>query len=419
MIRPEAPAPMLRRGPRPLLIHLMLAANSPASDAKSKSFAAGSSASKRSLADGESAPTGPDLELLAEIAAYRRHPYVRDLPDAALLWQEGETRLLDYGPDGGVPALFVPSLINRGTILDLTEERSLLRWLSRRGVRPMLVEWGWPGPRERGFTIADYITRRLEPALAQAARHGGGKVALMGYCMGGLLSIAAALRRPEQVGALGLIATPWDFQAADQEQAAQVADLARRFDPAIRATGTLPIDAIQLAFAGVEPGAVARKFRKFGAMPQDDEEARLFVAIEDWVNDGVPLAGPVALECLQGWYGENSPARGLWRVRGEAVRPEALTLPVLLVIPQRDRIVPPQSVAPLAACLSHARVLELPGGHVSIVAGPRAPGLLWQPLLEWLQVAALPGNAAAKRPRQGSASRTKAGRNARSRAEDC
>jgi pimeloyl-ACP methyl ester carboxylesterase len=45
----------------------------------------------------------------------------------------------------------------------------------------------------------------------------------MGYCMGGLLCIAAALRRPEQVAALGLITTPWDFHAADTEHATRVA----------------------------------------------------------------------------------------------------------------------------------------------------------------------------------------------------
>ena len=403
MIRPGAPAPMLRRGPRPLLMHLMLhlasPENSPPSEPSSTAYDGVSSASKPNLASlgarlgamrganlGASAPASLDPAFLAGLAAYRRHPFVRDVPDPPILWQDGETCLLDYGADGddGMPALFVPSLVNRGSILDLTEEHSMLRWLSRHGVRPMLVEWGWPGPVERNFTITDYIARRLEPAMEKAASLGGGRVTLLGYCMGGLFCIAAARHRPDLVAALGLIATPWDFHATGPAPAQAAASLAQRFAGAIERTGTLPIDAIQLAFAGIDPPSVARKFARFGALDQSDERTRLFVAIEDWLNDGVPLAGPVARECLLGWYGENRPAHGNWQVGGSAVDPAQLTLPTLLAIPQRDRIVPPESAASLATSIRQARVLELPGGHVSIVAGPRAQELLWEPLRHWL-----------------------------------
>ena len=396
---------MLRRGPRPLLMHLMLAQTSPGSEASSPNFAPESSDSRPHQDGAASPPSGLDPATLAGIAAYRRHPFARDLPDPAVLWQEGESRLLDFGPEGGVPVLFVPSLVNRGYILDLTRERSMLRWLSGHGIRPMLMEWGWPGAAERRFGMTDYITRRLEPALAEAARHCAGRIVLVGYCMGGLFCIALARRCPDQIAALGLLATPWDFHGTSDRQPSRLAKLSRHFETLIELTGTLPIDAIQLAFASVEPAAVARKFRSFGAMPQDDERTRLFVAIEDWLNDGVPLAGPVALECLQGWYGENQPARGLWRVAGETVHPRALGLPVLLAIPQRDHIVPPASAAPLVAAFDRARVLELPGGHVSIVAGPRAPSLLWEPLLAWLRDAAVPAASARRRPRK--AGRTK------------
>jgi polyhydroxyalkanoate synthase len=41
----------------------------------------------------------------------------------------GGASLRDYG-GRGAPILFVPSLINPPTILDLSPERSLLRWLA-------------------------------------------------------------------------------------------------------------------------------------------------------------------------------------------------------------------------------------------------------------------------------------------------
>ena len=392
MTRPDAPGPMLRRGPRPLLLHLTTSL-SQLSGMSSRSFAAGSSGSKP--VDGNEAgqhqpdhrPSGwvQDWALIAGIAAYRRHPYSRTLADPPSLWEHGEARLLDYGPLDGIPVLFVPSLINRGSILDLMEQNSLLRWLSARGIRTMLLEWGWPGAEERGFDTGAYVARRLEPAIAAAVVACGRRVVLAGYCMGGLFCVAAALRRPEQVSGLALIATPWDFHAIEREVPASMQALVQHLDALVAPSGTLPIDAIQFLFAGVDPAAIARKYREFGASPQDTDRARLFVAIEDWANDGVPLAGPVAAECLRDWYGQNLPGRGLWQVGGQPMRPELLALPSFAAIPQKDSIVPAPSAAALAEAIPGAVVLSLTGGHISLVAGPRAPGLLWEPLREWLR----------------------------------
>ena len=87
----------------------------------------------------------------------------------------------------------------------------MLRWLAAHGVHPYLLDWGWPGEVERSFSLTDYIAGRLERAIAAMP----GPVVLAGYCMGGLLALAAALRLPDKVSALALLATPWDFHAAD------------------------------------------------------------------------------------------------------------------------------------------------------------------------------------------------------------
>ena len=107
-----------------------------------------------------------DRALIAGIAAYRADPYVREMRDPPAVWEESETRLLDYGGSG--PAvLFVPSLINRAYILDLMEGGSMLRWLAGQGAHPYLLDWGWPGEVEREFSLTDYIAGRLERALAE------------------------------------------------------------------------------------------------------------------------------------------------------------------------------------------------------------------------------------------------------------
>jgi poly(3-hydroxyalkanoate) synthetase len=321
-----------------------------------------------------------DRELIAGIAAYRRHPWRRDLPDPPILWNEGGSRLLDFGGDGPV-LLLVPSLVNRASVLDLAPDRSLARFLVGQGLRVLLLDWGWPGGVERRFTLTDYIAGRLERAMVAA----GGRVVLAGYCMGGLLAVAAAQRRPDLVAALALLATPWDFHAADPERAAELGRLAPLLEPAMAVAGTLPVDLLQVMFALFDPFSVAAKYRAFGRLDQDSDRARLFVALEDWLNDGVPLAAPVARECLTGWYGANAPGRGCWTVAGLAVTPAALDLPCFVAVPARDRIVPPESARPLAAQIRGAVLHEPAAGHIGMVAGSLAEVALWRPLLAWLR----------------------------------
>ena len=358
---------MRRRGPRPLGLHLMLSSPRPSSGAPSPSLNAG---------------CNPNAAFVRGIAAYRRHPYHRTLPDPPVIWAEGGSRLLDYGRAGGAgrPVLFVPSLINRAYILDLAEERSMLRFLVEGGVRPLLLDWGWPGAVERGFTLTDAIARRLEPAMAATP----GPFVLAGYCMGGLLALAAALRNPGRLAGLALLATPWDFHAPDPAAGRMAAAALATLGPVL-ARGTLPVDVLQAMFAAGDAPAVAARYRAFPDLDPASERARMFVALEDWLADGVPLPAPVAEECLGGWYGDNTPGAGRWRVGGERVDPAALRIPTLIALPAQDRIVPPESAAALARLIPHATVLRPAAGHVGMVAGSHARAELWERLLPWLQ----------------------------------
>ena len=117
MPRPEAPAPLSRRGPRPLLLHLSLAW------LKSSSLTAASlnwsSVWPSSLPETEAAPPlhdalaqtlAADRALIAGIAAYRADPYTRQMADppcrvgggripAAGLWRRGAGRAVRAQPD--------------------------------------------------------------------------------------------------------------------------------------------------------------------------------------------------------------------------------------------------------------------------------------------------------------------------------
>jgi poly[(R)-3-hydroxyalkanoate] polymerase subunit PhaC len=339
-------------------------------------------------------------ELFAKgLEAYRRHPYCRSTEEARVVWQEGTTRLLDYGDAAGVrPVLIVPSLINRYTIVDLLPERSFVRFLRDAGLRPLVVDWDEPGEAEHGFGLDDYIAGRLNRAAGAAIELADGPIAVIGYCMGGLLALALAQRRIEQIAGLALLATPWDFHAERAEQAqllGTVIDAAASGD-------ALPLWVIQSLFLSLNPFLAERKFIRFAGLDSESETARDFVALEDWLNDGVPLAGGVARDCARSWYRDNEPGRGIWKVAGQTIDPHGFNRPALLVVPRRDRIVPPRSAEALGAALPSITLIRPPLGHIGMMSAAAAPGMVWKPITDWLYgcFATGPSRARCRRPTQ-------------------
>lgn len=400
---PGPPGP--RQGPRPLALHLTSATGAWMSSRAGLpllksgllpwrpefALAGGTLSLALAGAKSDAFAAALDAELtrraalfLDGVERYRHHPYRRDLPEPPVLWQDGTTRLLDYRPSGGPPVLVVPSLINRAYILDLAPGQSLLRHLSAQGLRPLLIDWGAPGPVERGFGLGAYIVERLEPAAEIARQASGAVPAVLGYCMGGLLALALAVRRPELVRALALLATPWRFHAERAEQARLLGVLAAPIARSYANLGEVPVDVLQALFAAQDPLLALRKFSRFAAMPQDSAAAQGFVALEDWLNDGVPLAIPVARECLGGWYGEDLPGRGLWCVDDKPILPRKVDVPALVVVPGQDRIVPPATAAVLADIMPQAERLMPPAGHIGMIIGRDAPAAVWAPLGAWL-----------------------------------
>jgi len=324
------------------------------------------------------------------ILAYRTMPSRARLKPPPTIWQSGGSRLLDYGATSkkaanGPPLLFVPSLINRAYILDLTKTRSLMRFLANKGYRPLLVDWGETGPSERDLTLDDYITDRLASALSAACDLTGRPVTVAGYCMGGLLGLALAQLCPDQVRALVLLATPWDFAAMDTGKTRMLQAMAPGLEQMLDVTGVMPVDVLQAMFASLDPQLTPAKFQAFAALDRQSTPAHAFVALEDWVNDGVPLAGPVARACLINWYVNNDTGRGQWCVGGQNIRPENISMPTLVVAPKRDHIVPPGTVLPLGRNIEEATILHVDAGHVGMIAGAGGKKKLYEPLAAWLK----------------------------------
>ncbi|NVK17184.1 MAG: alpha/beta fold hydrolase [Methylocystaceae bacterium] len=319
------------------------------------------------------------------VKTYHNHPYQRVVGDVATIWQDGETRLLDYGgSDDGPVVLAVPSLINKSYILDLNEDQSFMRYVAQHGLRSFLIDWGDVGTAEKTMGLEDYVMGRLNRCLDEVIKQTGRPVCLVGYCMGGVLTTALTVMEPDKVAGLVLMATPWDFHAGQGRHKQVIQAYQLQLRSIINMMGVLPIDVIQALFAAIDPYGILQKFERFSKMVPDSLEAQKFVAMEDWLNDAVPLSGPVAEECLFDWYIDNRPVSGKWEMDGHFIDPQDIICPTLLFVPEKDRIVPVESALALAPLIQNAKVEKLPAGHIGMVTGRKAKEALYLPLCKWL-----------------------------------
>src|SRR5690606_19235715 len=106
-------------------------------------------------------------------------------------------------------------------IYDLMAERSWVRFLNAKGFQVYLVNWGAPGFRDAHLSIDTYVNHWLAAAVQQVQRHSGQQqLSLVGYCMGGLLTLLYAGAQHNAVAAnagqirnIVTIASPIDFHA--------------------------------------------------------------------------------------------------------------------------------------------------------------------------------------------------------------
>jgi polyhydroxyalkanoate synthase len=287
-------------------------------------------------------------------------------PPAAVAGALGAT-LRDYG-GAGPSVLFVPSLINPPSILDLPG-RSLLRWLAAQGrVRPLLLDWGWEVEARSALSVAGHVDEIVLPLIEKL----GEAPALVGYCLGGTMALAAAAA--SGAPAAVAIAAPWRFSGFPDEARAMLARLWAGAEATSRALGCLPMEVLQSAFWSLDPGRTVAKFEAFADMEEGSAEARSFVTLEDWANDGPPLPHAAAKELFEDLFARDVTGRGAWVLPD----PGALPCPVLDIVSTTDRIVPAASAA------GAGERLELAQGHVGMVVGGRAKAALWEPLAAWL-----------------------------------
>jgi len=326
---PDKCAPQHERAPRPLPLFLELV---------------------RSVGEKE-----PELARAAldGLAKYERAERLKGRPRRPTATQVGPAALHDFGGEGQ-PAVLVPSLINPPHVLDLDEEVSLCIAVAGMGRRALLLDWG--NARHRAdLDIGGHVERLLVPLLEDL----GEPAALIGYCLGGTMAVAAA--NFTEVERVATIAAPWRFAGYPKDSRSSLAELWKAARLAADRLNVLPMEVLQAAFWSLDPHRTVSKFARFAEIETGSPDALRFVTLEDWANEGEPLPLPAARELIEDLFGSDLPGRGEWKIASRTTT-DAISAPLLNFTSSHDRITPDSSAA-------HGDREEIAAGHVGMVVG--------------------------------------------------
>ena len=165
------------------------------------------------------------------------------LSPGKVVYQNELMQLLQFEPTTDKvhkrPLLIFPPWINKYYILDLTPEKSFVKWAVARGFTVFVVSWVNPDPRLAMKTFEDYMFEGVYDALDAIEKATGEKeVNAIGYCIGGTLLASTlahmAAKKDERIKSATFFATQVDFTEAGDLQVfideEQIADLERQME---------------------------------------------------------------------------------------------------------------------------------------------------------------------------------------------
>lgn len=352
---------------------------------------------KRSLRDGAKMAGG--LQKLAQIRD--DDVQIAQTPKDEVFHSDKVT-LYRYRPLPGIeprtgPILIVYSLIGRYTVIDLQEDRSLVRNLLARGGDIYVVDWGNPSRADRFLTIDDYVDGQLADCVDHICRETGeDSITLLGICEGGTFATAFAALHPDKVRNLILTVTPIDFHAdADHNDRGQgYINLWTRslkpedIDDLVESFGNLPGEVMASVFEMITPVRSMTKYnRDLLDIVGDQDRLLNFLRMEKWLADRPHHAGEAAKQWLKDLYHQNKLVKGEFEISGRAVDLRDVTMPVLNIFAQGDHIVPSacsSALGPLVGSDDYTEV-PLPGGHIGVFVSAKSQGLVGDAIVSWLR----------------------------------
>jgi polyhydroxyalkanoate synthase subunit PhaC len=300
------------------------------------------------------------------------------LSPGKVIYQNELMQLIQYAPATEkvlkVPLLIMPPWINKFYILDLTPDKSFIKWCVDQGITVFCMSWVNPDERlaERGFD--DYMREGPLRALDVVQEiTGEPQVHAIGYCVGGtLLAITLAHLAAEgskRVKSMTLFTAQVDFTyagdlkvfAADE---AQIAMVERQMAERGYLEGKKMANAFNLLRSNdlIWPYVINNYLKGREPMPFD---------LLYWNSDATRMPRANHSFYLRHCYLENQLAKGEMEIAGEKIDLKQITVPVYNLATREDHIAPARSVYFGSSFFSGPVRFVLAGsGHIAGVVNP-------------------------------------------------
>ncbi|HMH51577.1 MAG TPA: alpha/beta fold hydrolase [Candidatus Acidoferrum sp.] len=306
------------------------------------------------------------------------------------IYRTNKSRLYRYQSrrEHATPVLFVPNLgISRPYIFDLLPGGSFVEHMTGKGFDFYLLDWGVFGPEDNGLTFEECVVKIL-PKMARKVLEtsGADSLSVLGYCMGAPLSISFVASHPEvpvrnyidmagpidfsQVGMFGLWLDRKHFNV----------------DRFVDTLGAVPADLVKAGFKLLKPTMDLSTNLNLWWNSWNDKYVEGFNALNKWANEYVAFPGEFFRQWVRDFYQGNKLFRGELVFGGRPVRLSSVTCPLFVVGAKEDYIAPPACVRALMDAVSSRdkEYVELPGGHISLIAGRGAALHCWPKVSGWL-----------------------------------
>ncbi|MBO0789824.1 MAG: class III poly(R)-hydroxyalkanoic acid synthase subunit PhaC [Ktedonobacteraceae bacterium] len=312
-----------------------------------------------------------------------------------VVWTKNKARLYHYVSTHEkrfpVPILCVYALINRCYILDLMPSYSLVEHLVSQGFDVYLLDWGTPGEEDKKLTFERYILDYLARAVKKMLRHANAEqCSILGYCMGGTMSAMYAALFPDSLlRNLILLTAPIDF-TTEHTGLYGIWTSERHFnhDLLVDSFGNVPGELINVGNLMIKP--ISNYLGTYVTMWErllHDRPMDTWLAMNKWVNDGVPFPGEAFRQWIHDFYQQNKLVKGEISLRGQRVELSRISCAVLTIAGKRDHICTlPQAEATMHLISSQDKeFFTLDAGHVGLLINTDGKKKLWPKISTWLQ----------------------------------
>jgi polyhydroxyalkanoate synthase subunit PhaC len=323
------------------------------------------------------------------------YPLHEDPPGATpyeVVYETDKLKLRHYRAQSGpraTPLLVVYALIKRPFILDLLPGRSVIENLTRQGFETFLTDWIPPTPRDRWRGFDAYVNEQLcDAVVALQLITGKDRTNMLGYCLGGLLSVLWTAFYPDSVKNLVTLATPIDTEVSENPLFNLASRITKETAELITDTyGNCPAWFINACFTAIAPvHHMLAKYMDLHKNQASRDYAEFFERFEQWMNSDVPLSGRLFSELIGDLFGRNPLVRGEFAVGNNRVDLKKITCPLLNVVGEHDDVVPAKSSLPLINLVGSRdkHNLLFRTGHVGATVSGGAHKILWPQVGAWL-----------------------------------